>query len=98
MIDVHTESLVLPKDAARMVPGRSGRGVSRATFWRWMMQGRRGVTLESCLIGGVRYTSRQAVSRFVARLNGAPESHRDQRAHQHRAAQIVDRQLDAAGF
>ena len=62
MIDVQTESLVLPKDAVRMVPGRSGYGVSRATFWRWMLEGRRGVKLESLLIGGVRYTSRQAVN------------------------------------
>jgi len=39
------------------------------TVWRWAMKGVRGVQLESRLIGGRRYTSREAVDRFLARLS-----------------------------
>jgi hypothetical protein len=101
MIDVQTENLISPKDACRMIPGRSGHGISRATLWRWMLPGRRGVKLDSCLVGGVRYTSRQAVARFVAELNAAPETHQEV-ARQLREtttnAKTVEKQLAAEGL
>ncbi len=40
-----------------------------ATVWRWGLHGVRGVKLETLLIGGVRYTSDEAVARFISRLN-----------------------------
>lgn len=96
MIDPETEMLMLPKDACRMIPGRAGRGVSRATLWRWMMVGLRGVKLESCLCGGVRYTSRHAVRRFIAAVNG--HAHVTKPADQSREARRVEALLDAEGF
>lgn len=47
-IDVEVEELMRVSDLCRLVPGRSGHGVSVSTVHRWMMKGRRneaGVTL-----------------------------------------------------
>jgi len=71
MIDVSTEDLTTLAIATGLVPGRSGRGVAMATIWRWVLRGVRGVRLESILIGGTRYTSRQALARFIAATNAA---------------------------
>jgi len=68
MIDPSTETLI-PFVAARQVfPGRHGRGVSLSTLHRWQRRGVRGVRLETVLVGGVRYTSREALNRFVSTI------------------------------
>jgi len=36
---------------------------------RWALEGSRGVKLESIRIGGFRYTSAEAVQRFIAAMN-----------------------------
>jgi hypothetical protein len=61
MIDIHTEDLVLLGKAATLLPGRT----HRSTLERWRLVGRRGVKLETVLIGGQRYTSKQALARFA---------------------------------
>ena len=67
MIDPSAETLI-PFVAARQVfPGRHGRGVSLSTLHRWKRHGVRGVRLETVLVGGVRYTSREALNRFVSK-------------------------------
>jgi len=53
-------------DAARIIPGRP----SRMTLHRWTHRGLRGVRLETLLIANRRYTSRQAIERFIAATNG----------------------------
>lgn len=40
-------------------------GVNITTLWRWMTHGANGIKLESFMIGGRRYTTREALSRFV---------------------------------
>ena len=42
---------------------------SLATVYRWAFKGVRGVKLETIMIGGRRFTSREAVAHFVARLS-----------------------------
>jgi hypothetical protein len=69
MIDPLVEELMTFRDVSRLFPGRSGTGVSLATVWRWTLDGRHGHRLESILIGGQRYSSRQAVYRYVAAIN-----------------------------
>jgi hypothetical protein len=44
---------------------------SPATAWRWALKGIRGVKLETVMMGGRRYTSREAVDRFFAGLTEA---------------------------
>lgn len=55
------ESLVTLTEACRCFPVRC----SRSAVERWIRRGGRGVALESVLICGKRYTSREAIDRFV---------------------------------
>ena len=48
-------------EASKKIPGRP----HVSTLHRWRQCGVRGVKLETCLIGGRRFTSQQAVERFV---------------------------------
>ncbi len=51
-----------------------------ATLARWTTRGIRGVRLESCLVGGRRCTSLQAVRRFIASTSAAAKSPLQQQA------------------
>ena len=99
MIHVETEKLLVPREVCRMFPGRSGKGIAICTVTRWMLKGRKGHKLESLVAGGQRYTSREAVGRFLAKLNrGAdyrPQQQRDQRTREN---QRVEAELAAEGF
>lgn len=55
------DALSLPQ-AARELPGRP----DASTLWRWSKAGLRGVRLETFKIGSRLFTTRQAVTRFVA--------------------------------
>jgi len=55
------ESLVTLAEACRCFPVRC----SRPTMERWVRRGSRGTILESILICGKRYTSREAIDRFL---------------------------------
>ena len=59
------EDVVLLKDAWKLVPGRP----HSCTPIRWGTIGVRGCRLETCLIGGRRYTSREALERFFASIS-----------------------------
>ena len=99
MIDPETETLILPREVCRMFPGRSGKGIALCTAWRWMLKGRKGHKLESLIAGGQRYTSREAVGRFLTKLNGGEDYRSNQqRADWTRAAQRVEHELAAEGF
>jgi|GEM_PF-648450 len=69
-IDVQTETLVSFSDARSAFPGIDRR-LSLATLHRWRLHGVRGVRLETVLIGGLRYTSREAIDRFIQAQNAA---------------------------
>jgi transposase len=62
-MDVLNESRLRICEAAARV------GVNVSTIWRWILRGVRGQKLESALIGGQRYTSEEAVQRFVENIN-----------------------------
>jgi len=66
-IDTELETLVQFADARSAFPG--DRRVSLATLHRWRQKGVRGNRLETCLIGGLRYTSKEAICRFIAAQN-----------------------------
>lgn len=46
--------------------------VHPATIWRWYRRGIKGVFLESFTIGGKRFTTREALARFILRTNSKP--------------------------
>ncbi len=68
MIDIDHETMRLLSRAPKDVPGRP----SISTLMRWASKGIRGVVLETVLIGGRRYTSVEAIGRFVRRLSSCP--------------------------
>lgn len=55
------ETLVTLTEACRCFPVRC----SRSTVERWIRRGGRGAALESVLICGKRYTSKEAIDRFL---------------------------------
>jgi hypothetical protein len=75
MIDLSSESLLTFSEASQVLPRRRrGRKAHPSTFWRWASRGLRGVRLEIIRVGGVTYTSREALQRFADRLSSdAPE-------------------------
>jgi len=97
MIDVTSEQMIPFQKASSHVPGRP----HISTLHRWRSRGARGARLESLLIGGRRYTSVEAIQRFLAAGTDEPEddqkekyplSPRDHKEHD------VERQLDEIGL
>ena len=66
MIDPNVEDLLTLNAACGAFPGRR---VGLATLHRWRLSGVRGCTLETILVGGQRFTSRQAIARFIEAQN-----------------------------
>jgi hypothetical protein len=66
MIDVQTETLLSLSDAAKRLPNRP----SVCTLWRWRTKGVRGRRLESVTIGGLVFTSLEALARFAEQHGG----------------------------
>ena len=67
------ESLIDLTEATKCFPVK----ISRATLERWVRRGVRGVRLETVRIGNRRFTSEQAIRRFlVAQQQTAPEQTR----------------------
>ncbi len=95
MIDIFKENIRSFVEASKVLHGNPHCG----TIARWALKGRNGVRLESVVIGGRRFTSLEAISRFVARLNEktlpAPPHAAEPRVRQDEA---VERELDAAGL
>ncbi len=70
MIDPDSEEILSLRQARHAFPNR----VSVPTLWRWVLNGVKGVKLESMLIGGRRYTSREACQRFMHARAGAAKN------------------------
>jgi hypothetical protein len=68
-IDIHSEELRTLRQAAASLPGTP----APSTTWRWSRRGVRGIRLETVVIGGTRYTSLEALSRFAVALTAASE-------------------------
>jgi hypothetical protein len=67
VINLLNEAPISLSEASRLLPGRP----HIATIHRWRLRGVRGVCLETVLVGGRRYTSRQALERFLAATTAA---------------------------
>jgi hypothetical protein len=74
-IDITTETVITPAKATHLCPERR-RGVrpNVATVYRWMMQGVRGIKLESLVVGATRCTSIEALQRFFDALTAAADA------------------------
>lgn len=69
MKNVLLSDLLTLAQAARTFPVRP----SPSTLWRWRSRGIGGVRLETVMVGGRRYVSREALERFVGELTAARE-------------------------
>jgi hypothetical protein len=95
MIDVASEQLRLLNEAPPIVPGRP----HLSTLIRWSKRGVRGVRLETLVVGGRRFTSVEAIARFLARLNADHSTGRAAAAPQAQPMiEQVEKQLDAEGI
>lgn len=91
------EQLLSLADACKVLPTRRGKPPHASTLWRWSRHGRRGVVLETVVVGGGVYTSREAIERFITRLterrNAPPPlpPTRGRKAQQREAKRLLDR-------
>lgn len=69
MTNYLSEDLIPWRHAAECIPGNP----HVSTLHRWRLKGVRGHRLESILVGGSRFTSHQAIARFIAALNERSE-------------------------
>jgi hypothetical protein len=100
-IDVKAETIISFSDARSAFPGIDRR-LSLATLHRWRLKGIRGIKLQTILIGGLRYTSREAIIRFVDGLNAGdtpavPAITAPQRRKQSEAAQFQLEEMGISG-
>lgn len=63
------ETLLTLTQAAATLPNKP----HASTIHRWRLNGVRGIRLETIMVGGRRYTSREALERFSARLTAAAD-------------------------
>ena len=64
-LDFRREQAIPLADVPRYVPKRRGKKVHYSTVYRWATKGARGRKLETILSGGLRYTTIEAVQRFL---------------------------------
>lgn len=78
------ETLIPIADAPKQFPVKS----SRQTLERWLRRGCRGVLLESITIGFRRFTSKEAISRFLSAQAGAQH-----KSHLHSGGRMSDEDI-----
>lgn len=66
-VDLLSEDLIPLAEVPDHLP-KCGRRASIASVYRWAKDGVRGVALESAPVGGLRYTSKEAIARFLQAL------------------------------
>lgn len=70
MEQLRAEQPISLAEAATLVPG----GAHMATVSRWATVGFSGIKLETYTVGRRRFTSREAVTRFIDRCNALAEA------------------------
>ncbi|MFC1597688.1 DUF1580 domain-containing protein [Planctomycetota bacterium] len=61
MCEILSETVIPISEAPKHIPGRP----HSATIWRWWQKGVRGIKLETFVCGGRRFTSTEAIARFI---------------------------------
>ena len=84
------ERLLPFTEVPKHLPLRNGKRTHYSTIYRWATKGVRGHVLESFLVGGIRYTTHEAIERFVTHAHGVE--------HDSLQANEVDAALRRAGL
>ena len=85
MIDLANEQLLTRAEAVKMLTPLGHKALHPASLYRWMLKGKRGVVLESTVVGTQRMTSVEAIQRFSDLLNialGGQPTHAQAHARQ----------------
>lgn len=90
MISIETETLLTLREAAKSLPNRP----HISTVHRWRLRGVRGVKLETCLLGGSRVTSREALTRFSHAITKAVDGEHSPAVDQ----EVVEAELNSLGL
>ena len=101
MINIHDEELLTLSGAAKRLPhGRAGKPVHVATLHRWASPGGvQGVRLETIKVGGIRYTSVEALDRFIQQCSADGTGRTPQTTRQRqRAIDRAEAELTKAGI
>lgn len=86
-IDVDVEELIPFQQAPAHVPGP--RKPCLQSLHRWRLRGARGRMLDTILIGGIRYTSAEAIRRFIyGDAVSTPQSAPRRKSHDVAAARL----------
>jgi len=64
-LDVTKETAITLAEVPNHIPKRNGKKAHYSTVYRWVTQGTKGRCLESVLVGGARFTTVEAVQRFL---------------------------------
>jgi len=94
-IEMADEVLISFHDATRAFPGRA---IRKGTLYRWWRKGVRGVRLETILVGGQRYTSREAIERFLLAQNAPAQNAGRSAAQRTRQSLAARNQLEQLGL
>ena len=100
MPELIDEELIPFSAGIRSLPGRP----HISSGYRYITRGIRGVVLESIVVGGRRWTSRQALRRFIAAVTAAANQSSDRAASPAVKPKVtlvdetIERDLDAEGF
>ncbi len=62
-IDIHSERVIAISEAPQHFPGRP----NISSIYRWFGKGCRGARLETIVVGAKRFTSVEAIQRFIER-------------------------------
>lgn len=82
--------------ASHLLPGRP----HISTLHRWRLRGVRGVRLQTCLVGGRRYTTSQWLAEFIeaSSLAMTPDTPAQMTSRREAAIRAAERELDDAGI
>ena len=98
MIDLDHEQPISITQAARLIPGRP----NVSTIWRWIQNGVRGEKLGTVAVGGRRFTTAEAIARFIAattaKANGEPSPPAPTAKQRRRAISSAQKALAEAGI
>lgn len=101
MIDLATEELLTLSAAVKRLPhGRAGKSIHLSTLHRWAApSGLQGARLETVKVGGIRYTSSEALERFITRCS-ADDARQEPQSTRQRQREIdkAEAELQRAGI
>ena len=98
-IDPFADDIVKLSEAPGILPrGAKGRKVHVSTIWRWSSRGIRGIKLATVRVGGMIFTSREALRNFFDQLNNSETLELDKPVRRRRRATRVKQRLKDKGL